>query len=300
MERAKYAHQGISMCLFTTDPVVESVSGRLHDIVLTPDPGNGQYPNNQFTIRGCNFGAVQGQVHVYGPFINNSTPVQLGIDSWNDNQILVTFNPKFQNEYDLNKNLTLAVVRTDGHNTQLPGISFYATRESRPLTRIPQSLVKLPNTYLQIDDYVSPVTSASLHDLGLNQPAQPASAVFWVYTPIWTSNAGDGYPPNRMSFSDSVDFSQLRAGFAIDPNIQTFVGKYAPDLGLSIIVGDGGSCKYFDVQVSANMQGSKLGVGVQPAECDNSGKFIYAYYGVEVSVIGPKGDLLDPWPNGLQ
>jgi hypothetical protein len=301
MERAKYAPQPISICRFTTDPVIETVSGRQHDIVLTPDPGNGQYPNNQFTIRGCNFGAVQGQVHVHGPFINNSTPVQLGIDSWNDNQILVTFNPTFQNEYDLNKNLTLAVVRTDGHNTQMPGISFYATRVSRPLTRIPQSLVKLPSTYLQIDDYVSPVSSASLHDLGLTQPAQPASAVFWLYTTIWTSNAGDGYPPNRLSFSDSIDFSQLRAGFAIDPNVQTFVGKYTPNLSSSsVIVGDGGNCKYFDVQVGANMQGSKLGVGVQPAECDDSGKFIYAYYGVEVSVIGPKGNLLDPWPNGLQ
>jgi hypothetical protein len=39
---------------------------------------------------------------------------------------------------------------------------------------------------------------------------------------------------------------------------------------------------------------------VQPAECDNSGKFIYAYYGLQLSVTGPKGDLLDPWPGNLQ
>jgi hypothetical protein len=79
------------------------------------------------------------------------------------------------------------------------------------------------------------------------------------------------------------------------------VGNYAPDLNSKSAIGvDGGSCKYFDVEVSATLQGSKLSVGVEPAECDNSGKFIYAYYGLALSVIGPKGGLLDPWPDGLQ
>jgi hypothetical protein len=298
MERAKYAPQPISMCRFTTDPVVETVSGRQHTIVLTPDPGNGQYPANQYTIRGCNFGSVQGKVQVYGPFINNPTPVQLGIDSWDDNQILVTFNPKFQNEYDLNSNLTLAVVRTDGHNAKIPNVSFYATRVSRSLSRIPQSLVKLPTTFLEIDAYVSPVTGQALKAWSLTPPSQPASAVFWVFDPIWTSNAGDGYPPNRLSFGDSIDFSQLRPGFTLDPNLQTIVGKYYPDLSGNGL--DTGSCKYMDVVVGANMQGSNLLVGVQPAECDNYGKFIYAYYGLQLSVTGPKGDLLDPWPGNLQ
>ena len=131
-------------------------------VVLTPDPGNGQYPANQYTIRGCNFGSVQGKVQIYGPFINNPTPVQLGIDSWDDNQILVTFNPKFQNEYDLNSKLTLAVVRTDGHDAKMAGVSFYATRVSRSLERIPQSLVKVPTTHFDVNAYVSPVTGPAL------------------------------------------------------------------------------------------------------------------------------------------
>ncbi len=300
MERAATAHPSMSMCNFTTDPVIETVSGKLHGIVLTPDPGSGQYPNNQYTIRGCNFGSVQGQVQIYGPFINNPSPVQLGIDSWNDSQILVTFSPTFQNEYDLSKNITLAVVRTDGHNTQMPGISFYATRASRPLARIPQSIVKLPTTYLERNAYVSPVSGSSLQPLGLNPPSQTASAVFFIYDPIWSSNVGDGYPPNRLSFSDSIDFSQLHPGFALDSNLQTLVGPYSPDLNSTGIGVDGGSCKYLDTVVSANMQGNNLLVGVQPAECDNSGKFIFAYYGLQLSVTGPKGDLLDPWPSGLQ
>ena len=298
MERATHAPQPISMCRFTTDPVVEAVSGRLHNIIFTPDPGNGQYPANQYTIRGCNFGSVQGKVQVYGPFINNPTPVQLGIDSWDDNQILVTFNPKFQNEYDLHSNLTLAVIRTDGNNAKLPNVSFYATRVSRSLARIPQSLVKLPTGSFQTNAYVSPVTGPALKEWYLTPPNQPASAVFWLYDPIWSSNVGDGYPPNRLSYGDSIDFSQLRAGFTLDSNLQTIVGKYYPDLSGSGL--DSGSCKYMDVEVSASMQGSKLLVGVQPAECDNYGKFIYAYYGLQLSVTGPKGDLLDPWPGNLQ
>lgn len=297
MERAKYAPQPMSMCNFTTDPVVETVSGRQHNIVLTPDPGAGQYPANQYTLRGCNFGSVQGQVQIYGPFINNPSPVHLGIDSWDDKQILVTFSPTFQNEYDLNNKVTLAVVRTDGHNAKISNVSFFATRVSRPLARIPQSLVKLPTTYLQTNAYVSPVTGQALQTWSLTPPNQPASAVFWLYDPIWSSNVGDGYPPNRLSFGDSIDFSQLRSGFTLDPNLQTFVGKYYPDLGFGL---DSGSCKYMDVVVSANMQASNLLVGVQPAECDNSGKFIYAYYGLQLSVTGPKGDLLDPWPGNLQ
>jgi len=298
MERAKYASQPISMCRFTTDPVVETVSGRQHAIVLTPDPGNGQYPANQYTIRGCNFGSVQGKVQIYGSFINNPTPVQLGIDSWDDNQILVTFNPKFQNEYGLNSKLTLAVVRTDGHDAKMPNVSFYATRVSRSLARIPQSLVKVPTTHFDVNAYVSPVTGPALKEWSLTPPSQPTSAVFWLYDSIWSSNVGDGYPPNRLSFSDSIDFSQLRPGFTLDPNLQAIVGKYYPDLSGNGV--DGGSCKYMDVVVGANMQGSNLLVGVQPAECDNSGKFIYAYYGLQLSVTGPKGDLLDPWPGNLQ
>jgi hypothetical protein len=293
LQRAAKASPPISMCRFTSAPVIENVSGRLHNIVFTPDPGSGQYPTNQYTIKGCNFGAVQGQVHVFGAFINNPTPVNLGIDSWSDGLILVTFNPAFQNEYDL-KNITLVVVRKDGLSIQLPGIAFYATRVSRPLARVPRSLIKLPTTYLEIDKFVSPVTNSNLQADGLSPVSLSASAVFYVFDPIWSSNVGDGYPQTRLSFADAIDFSKLRAGFSLDPDLQTLVAG-----GLGSFVGDG-SCKYYDTDVSASMQGSSLTVGVAPAECDNSGKFIYAYYGLELSVTGPKGNQLDPWLSGLQ
>ena len=299
MQRAIHAPQPISMCRFTTEPVIETISGKQHTIVFTPDPGNGQYPANQYVITGCNFGAVQGSARIFGSFINNPSPVNLGIDLWSDSQIVVTFNPTFQNEYDL-KSVTLAIVRTDGHTVQFPGISFYATRESRSLARVPHSVVKLPTGYLQQNMVFSPVNTSTLTVAGLAPPAQPVSIAFWIFDPIWSSNVGDGYPPSRLSFSDSIDFSQLRPGFVLDGDVQTVVGVYAPDLSSHGIGVDGGSCKYFDVVVSASQTGNTLTVGVQPAECDNSGKFIYAYYGLELSVTGPKGTLLDPWPGGLQ
>jgi len=300
LQQMTRAPQPISMCRFTTDPVIQAIGGKLHSIVLTPDPGTGQYPNNQYAIAGCNFGTTQGDVHIFGQFIHNASPVKLGIDSWSDSSILVTFNPNFQNEYDL-KNITLVVVRSDGKSVQIPGISFVAARASRSLASIPRSIVKLPTSYFDKNVLVSPLTSANLKLAGLTPESQTGTAAFFLYDAIWTSNAGDGYPPNRLSYSDQIDFSKLRSGFSLDDTAQTLV-LAAPNLssGNGITVDSGGTCKYYDTVASASMQGSTLAVGVQPAECDDSGKFIYAYYGLVLSVTGPKGDKLSPWPDGLQ
>jgi hypothetical protein len=300
MQQMVRAPQPISMCRFTTDPVIETVGGKAHGIILTPDPGSGNYPTNQYAIVGCNFGQTQGDVHIFGQFINNSSPVKLGIDSWSDSAILVTFNPSFQNEYDL-KNITLVVARKDGKSVQLPGISFVATRASHSLASIPRSLVKLPTDYFDKNVFVSPLKPANLQLAGLAPVSQKGTSAFYLYDSIWTSNVGDGYPPNRLFFSDQIDFSKLRPGFTLDDNAQTLVlGTQSLSSGNGITVDSGGNCKYYDTVVNASMQGSTLAVGVQPAECDDSGKFIYAYYGLILSVTGPKGDKLNPWPDGLQ
>lgn len=296
MQQVERAPQPISMCHFTADPVIETVGGKNRNIVLTPDPGTGKYPNNQYSIVGCNFGAIQGDVHIFGPFINNPSPFKLGIDNWTDSVILVTFSPTFQNEYDL-KNITLVVVRKDGKSVQVPGISFVATRASRPLASIPRSLVKLPTDYFQSNQFISPLTYANLQQAGLNPVAQTGTAAFYLYDPIWSSNVGDGYPLNRLSFSDSINFGQLRSGFTLDSTFQTLV-LGGPTLDYSSMGPSG--CKYVDTVLSASMEGSNLVVDVQPSECDDDGKFISAYYGLILSVTGPKGDSLNPWPDGLQ
>lgn len=299
-----HAPAPISACRFnSTTPVVETVSGRSpKNIYFTPDPGSDtSSPSNQYTIRGCNFGAAQGQgeVHLVGAFQNNPTPVKLGIDSWSDNLIVVSFNPTFQNEYDLD-NITLVVTNANGLSLQLTGNHFVARRASRPLSRIPNSLVKLPNTYLATDKFVSPATSQNLQLAKMPATSLSASILFYVTTALWTSNAGDGYPQERLSFADNIDFSKLHSGFAVDPNIQTFVASSATlSSGNGVTVDSGGTCKFYDTVVSASLQGSSMLVGVQPEECDDSGKFIFAYYGLSISVTGPVGEKLDPWQSGL-
>jgi hypothetical protein len=299
-----HAPAPISACRFNaTTPVVDTVSGRSpKNVYFTPDPGNDlNSPTNQYTIRGCNFGSAQGQggLHLVGAFQNNPSPVRLGIDSWSDNLIVVTFDPTFQNEYDLD-NITLVVTNANGLSLQLPGNHFVARRASRALPRVPNSLVKLPNTYLAIDKFVSPVTSQNVQLAKMPATSLSASILFYVTTALWTSNAGDGYPPERISLTDAIDFSRLHSGFVVDPNLQTFVASSATlSSGDGVSVGSGGNCKFYDTVVSASMQGSSMLVGVQPEECDDSGKFIFAYYGLAISVSGPVGNKLDPWQSGL-
>lgn len=297
-----HAPAPMSACRFNANsPIIETVSGKSKNIYFTPDPGSGPNPNNQYTIRGCNFGASQGQgdVHLVAAFRNNPSPVKLGIDSWSDNLIVVTFDPTFQNEYDLD-NVTLVLTSSNGLNVQSPGNHFVATRASRPLARIPNSLVKLPSLYLATDKYVSPATQQNLQLANMPATTLSASILFYVTTALWDSNAGDGYPQQRISFTDVLDFSKLHLGFAVDDTIQTFVaGSPTLSSGDGISVGSGGSCKFSDTVLGANMQGSSMLIGVQPAECDDGGKFIFAYYGLSISVTGPAGDRLDPWQSGL-
>jgi hypothetical protein len=299
-QKLVHAPQTMSQCKFSSNPVIETVSGKNRGIIFTPEIGTGPNPTNQYTIKGCNFGQGQGQgqVHLFGPFINHSSPVRLGIDSWSDNLIVVTFDPTFQDEYDL-KNITLVVVASNGQNVQLPGQSFVAARGSRPLTRVPQSLVTLPTTSLQQDTFVSPVTPATLSAAKLGPFPQAVTLAFYQGAPLWDSpNTSDGYPQSRISWSEFVDMSKLRPGFVLDSDIQTYT-TFAGDLSSHDIGVGGGSCKYYDTPLSAAMQNNKLAIGVQPAECDNYGKYIVAYYGLALSVIGPKGSKLNPWLDNL-
>jgi hypothetical protein len=294
----------ISACRFNgTSPVVQSVSGRLSkNIYFTPDPGNdANSPRNQYTILGCNFGAAQGQgdVHLVGAFQNNPSPLKLGVDSWSDTLIVVTVDSTLQNEYDLD-GITLVVTNANGLSVQLLGNHFVARRASRTLARIPNSLVKLPTTYLAIDKFVSPASPQNVQLAQMPATSLSASILFYVNTALWTSNAGDGYPQQRLSFGDTIDFSKLHSGFVVDPNIQTFVPSRATlSGGNGVTVDSGGTCKFYDTVVGASMQGSSMLVGVQPEECDDGGKFIFAYYGLAISVTGPVGDKLDPWQPGL-
>ena len=232
-----------------------------------------------------------------GAFINHPSPLRLGIDSWTDNLIIATVSSTIQDEYDLS-NITLGVVTVNGPQAQMPGQTFLAARESRHLLRVPRSVVTLPTTAMGKDLFVSPVDQANLAAAKLTAPPGFATVLFFQYADLWDSPTSDGYPQNRISWGEFIDVSKMRPGFVLDTDVQTLIAG-TPDMeSIGPVVG-GGSCKFNDVSIGASMQGNKLGIGVQPEECDNSGKFIYAYYGLNLSVTGPKGSKLDPWPSNL-
>src|SRR4029077_694547 len=106
---------------------------------------------------------------------------KLGIDSWSDNLVVVSFNPTFQNEYDLD-NITLVVTNASGLSLQLTGNHFVARRASRSLSRIPNSSVKLPNTYLATDKFVSPATAQNVQLAKMPATSLSASILFYVTT----------------------------------------------------------------------------------------------------------------------
>jgi hypothetical protein len=287
------------ICMPSAGPGIASVSGKTKSAVFTPDPGTGQYPNNQYTIRGCNFGAAQGrgEIHIFGPFVNHNGPVKLAVDTWSGTLIVATLDPMFENEYDLN-NITLVVVSSDGHSAQFAGNSFVATRASRPVIKVPKSAIRLGATSIT-DKVASPVSNAGLQAAGLYLPPQllssqsghPWAAYVYQIEAIWHD-----YPPARMNWKDSFDFSKLRSGFTVDDSFQAVtVGRV---MG-SNTFGDE-TCKYYDTDVTGQLQGTALELTIAPQECDWSGKHAYGIFGLILSVTGPKGDRLNPWPDNVQ
>jgi hypothetical protein len=286
-------------CRLEATPEIRSVSGKSKGVVFTPDPGTGQYPNNQYTIYGCNFGDSQGQgeVHIFGPSINHNGPIKLSVDSWSNKLIVVTFDPTFENEYDLS-NITLVVVASNGQSAQFPGNSFVARRVSRPLELIPKSAVTLQQTYVK-DLAVSPVTSSQLQMAGWNlapyylnsQSTDPWAACLVQIDSIWHD-----YPSTRINWQNTIDFSKLRPGFVLDDSFRTVMVGHT--MGENTFSDE--SCKYYDTVVTCQLQGSALQVSVAPQECDWNGKYAYGIFGLMLSVTGPKGNLLNPWPDNIQ
>ena len=283
-----------------TTTVIRSVSGKSKGVVFTPDPGTGQYPNNQYTIHGCNFGDSQGQgeVHIFGPFINHNGPIKLSVDSWSDRLIVVTLDPTFENEYDLS-NITLVVVASNGQNVQFPGNSFVARRISRPLKLIPKSAITLQKNLVFDDAAVSPVTSSQLQIAGLSlapgylntQSTDPWAVYLCQIDSIWHD-----YPSSRINWQNTFDFSKLRPGFVLDDSFRTVIIGHGSG---SNTFGDE-TCKYSDTVVTGQLQGSALQVSVAPQECDWNGKYAYGIFALKLSVTGPKGAQLNPWPDNIQ
>jgi hypothetical protein len=209
--------------------------------------------------------------------------VNFGVDSWSDGIIVVTFNPQFQNEYDL-KNITLVVVAANGQSAQLAGNEFIAAREKRPLTMIPTSLFSFTT---------DPTGGTSKAYSPLNGTNFSSSVLATAQAENWSALIQKAMVlSNYLGFNQqwitTIDLSKLRTGFIPNAEFQT-----------SALISDG-SCQSYDVPVSGSLVNRVLRLTEQPQQCDDGGKFANASYGLMLSVTGPKGNLLNPWPDGLQ
>jgi hypothetical protein len=112
-----------------------SVNGQKGSVVFTTDADN-----NLFTFKGCNFGDVQGSLHLYGGFAQGNVPFE--IQFWNDTSIVARVQPDLSKELDRD-NVNLVVVAGNGHQTQFQGYKFYAARQVYPLASIPNPSSKM-------------------------------------------------------------------------------------------------------------------------------------------------------------
>ena len=280
--------------MVSSQPSVRAISGK-KTAIFTPNVGTGSNPLNQYTIQGCNFGATQGQgyVQIFGTFLHHNGPVRLAIESWSDQLILASFDPNFQDEYDMN-NITLTVAASNGQTVQVPGNSFYAMRASRPLTFIPKSafapLGSYPYTVQAL--IVSAANPGNLNLAGQSWAIQQASTEQWTALISHTVGLPNDYPDAPLVWYQNIAFNNLRPGFVLDPSFQT--SRFAQQAGSY------DSCKVGIAAVDAQWAGTTLEITEHPLECDDFGKYADTEYGLILTVTGPKGQDLNPWPEGVQ
>ena len=295
-----HASQPVSACRFSSQPTIENVSGKVKGIVFTPDPGSGQYPHNQYSIHGCNFGAVRGkgEVHVYGPFVNHGRTIGLNVDFWSDNLIVATFGPNFVDEYDL-ENITLVVVAANGQEVQLPNNTFLATRESRLLTSIPESRVHATMPVGKESGFsvhstsrvLSPVTIANAEKTKILYDFQVTKGTQHHWTAYLDQYVAlKDYPTQRYSWDVTINLSRvLHSGFVPSPDFQF-------ETVAETTLGDWGSCVFSTISVQPQLDHDIYRLTVSPDVCGGAGdKWAHAGYGVVISVVGPKGNKLDPF-----
>lgn len=116
-------------------PLLFSVNGQKSGVVFTTDPDN-----NVFTFKGCNFGDVQGSLHLFGGFTQGKVPFE--IQFWNDTSIVARVQPDLKKELD-HDSVNLVVTLGSGHQHQFSGYKFYAARQAYTLASIPNPSSKI-------------------------------------------------------------------------------------------------------------------------------------------------------------
>ena len=188
-------------------PAIRLVNGKSTAVVFTP-----QIPGNVYTIEGCAFGMVRGQLQLepHPTLLGQSAlPIALQIDrsphAWSDTEINVHIDPRLSGVAD--SPVTLVIYPGKGQRLELPGCLFIAARgEPRLLSTIAASWVKLAasttssHSIRQLE-YVSPPARSEDVPRDLNR----ASGLVVRSDP---GQFGGG--------EDFYDFSRLNPGWVVE------------------------------------------------------------------------------------
>ena len=219
-------------------PVILSVNGQKSGAVFTPIKGL-----NLFTLKGCNFGDLQGSMHLYGGF--NQGQLGFQIEFWNDSSIIAMMQP-VSKELDQDKT-QLVLVLGNGHQYQFSGYKFYAARETKLLTAVPKNqgqlaqglkLSETPFIYTPNGNYSLGVLRRSHGNPGGGTDSFGVDGLLAGYVPVKVDLlVGPGNTPNNgWSTSFSSQGVEVKFVFVHDPdNLETdfFVSSYALDIWVS-------------------------------------------------------------------
>ncbi|MHB8524750.1 MAG: hypothetical protein ACYDD2_01135 [Candidatus Acidiferrales bacterium] len=264
-----------------------NVSGSSFPATFTPIA-----QENFYTITGCSFGNTGPIAKVY-IYKGATFREEFQIQEWSDNWIKLNLDSNLSGLLDQD-NLTLVVQRADGQQTSKDGFKFYAAREKRLLTQI-------PNSYFGL--YGLNIVDTSQWSQSYNSPASTTDGYGFGGMTAEVS-IGEGLQFIKGNFdtqdmpspgTDIYDLSHLQPGFAA-----TEADISSHDMGCS----GGGGTLITSGTLGGEFNGSQLwinwpGENCKNVSCGNGGLFstdcfINPFvYAVDVWVEGPRG--VDPW-----
>ena len=281
------------MALPCRQPYIGTVNGKASGIIFTPEAEWDLY-----TIKGCGFGNVAGNIYLKGPFNGGRIPLQVQRNSgpkrptslWNDTAIVASLDTRVTGELDRD-NVTLVIEPASGSPMEKPGFKFFAARETVQLKSIPDLAIKLGNDAF-----------------GSFGHGVPGLAVDVYRTATWDPQNPNEHRPFAPG-TDVFDFSILAAGFNVaSAQIEHFDGSPKQDVVISKSAG-------WNVVWEANGVRVNWGVAeIHPCFNENcndwqgqlqaslSGQVSNNYveaslYGLNVWVSGPRG--VSPWRTAM-
>jgi hypothetical protein len=256
-------------------PQLRTVDGAKSGVIFTPEPPNREMiapgVSYIYTIGGCHFGTVQGQVALVGAFTHGR--IDLAIDTWTDGGIVVHVPSNLSGELDQD-NVTLSLT-ISGMPLQAPGMKFYAAREDTLLSSMPTREASLGGAHL------------------------PPNFPFYQSPGFGTLDVQRNTDKSFSPASDLYSFDGLQRGFV---PVAFQAEPYAPQTAdqCNYMINRSGMTISFDGAWNAQWDSNRLRVDWRVSHCYAPQDATHAaynswasWYGAKIWVMGPRG--VNPW-----